>query len=721
MSLHLGTNAAGDPIEFPPAGLLRHAVCLGSSGSGKTVACKAMVEELLRAGIPGIAIDPQGDIACLGLAGDPAQLAEKGVDATRLAEFQAKAEVVVWTPASSSGVPLAVNPLDALAEKTRARNPEDRVRALSGIAQQIAGVIGYDLDTDDGRGAAAGLHLALDHIAAAGLDVRRFEQLADFLGEPPEAIGESLAKVLPERKREQLRRRLSLVAMGPQQLLFGLGTPLSIDTLLGLDHTATPGKTRVSVIYLNCLHGQAEKEFLVAQVAQALYDWMLDHPSALPQAFFYLDEAAPFIPPIMKPACKDALSLLYKQARKYGIACIVASQNPGDLDYRCLAQFSTWFLGRLLVQQDVKKVEAVIRSLAGADTERIVTALPSLAPCHFRLLSPDHWKQVVELKIRWLYTAHRTLDEEAIGAVTPPAVKAVLLRLAAAAAPVARAAKAAAPAAEPAPAEVEDEPAPEEEADLEPPPLGLPERLESHLVHSRRAWTVVELSGELDAPEAAVRRALKAIATKIAVERGGRCNYYWARRYKFFPDRGVTGPVKVAKLVVYERDAMATATRDRASFFGLIGPTLGPAEFAHLPLWQIALTVVVEKGILFWREFKRRGEYLYFDATTGHILVATSNGIELKSVVDTDPAQIRDLDDVASFEERTPDEVGLTRKSLGGFLSEREVASKVARKYPVTVEGCQLVFLPYWRFPVPGGAPLAIDGVLGRPFRPPIA
>ena len=48
----------------------RHFACFGSSGSGKTVVCKVMIEELARRGIPIIAFDPQGDIASLALIED---------------------------------------------------------------------------------------------------------------------------------------------------------------------------------------------------------------------------------------------------------------------------------------------------------------------------------------------------------------------------------------------------------------------------------------------------------------------------------------------------------------------------------------------------------------------------------------------------------------------------------------------------------------------------
>ena len=50
-------------ITVPAAALLRHMLALGSSGSGKTVLSKVVVEECARQGVAAICIDPQGDIA----------------------------------------------------------------------------------------------------------------------------------------------------------------------------------------------------------------------------------------------------------------------------------------------------------------------------------------------------------------------------------------------------------------------------------------------------------------------------------------------------------------------------------------------------------------------------------------------------------------------------------------------------------------------------------
>ena len=45
-----------------------------------------------------------------------------------------------------------------------------------------------------------------------------------------------------------------------------------------------------------------------------------------------------------------------KQARAYGVGCVLATQNPMDLDYRALSNAGTWWLGRLQTDADRARV-----------------------------------------------------------------------------------------------------------------------------------------------------------------------------------------------------------------------------------------------------------------------------------------------------------------------------------------------------------------------------
>ncbi|MEM9458167.1 MAG: helicase HerA-like domain-containing protein [Myxococcota bacterium] len=414
--LSLGRRRDDDePVELPMRALLRHAMALGSSGSGKTVLCKVLVEEVVRHGLPVLCIDPQGDLCSLALdPTDPQALREHGIDPGRAEAFAERADVVVFTPASTTGIGLSADPVDLGLEGMR---EAERTHAITRTAAILTGLLGYDPESDDGTGLTAVLDRSVQELVAQGRAGGGLAALGEYLHALPPRVEEEFDRYLDRRKVGTARQRLARLDVGARRMLFHQGAPIDIDMLLGRGAHAVPGRTRVAVIYLNTLHGQEDKDFFVATLVDRLYAWMLRNPSAQPQAMFYIDEVAPFVPPVRKPAAKPGLQLLFKQARKYGVCCLMATQNPGDVDYKSMAQFGTWALGRLTTRQDLKKVEPTLKSLVPTSCDRVVGALPSLGPGQFVLISPDHHATPQALGVRWLLTPHETLDEERIEAL----------------------------------------------------------------------------------------------------------------------------------------------------------------------------------------------------------------------------------------------------------------------------------------------------------------
>ncbi len=416
--LWLGQRADdGEALRLDPSALLRHVMALGSSGSGKTVFCKALVEEAVLAGIPAICVDPQGDLCSLAAASSAEELAAHGIDPALAAAFAERAEVVVFTPGSSRGVPLCADPVDG---GLAALEGAARVEAITRTAAVVVGLLGFNLDSDDGAGLAAVIDRAL-HEVASGPSPSLLALTEHLVAAEGDGFA-AYARYLDPRKIRLACQRLARLEVGARRALFHDGVPIDVDVLLGRDPRApvAPGKTRVAIVYLNTLHQQEDKDFFVAALTDRLYQWMLSHPSPTPQALFYIDEVAPFVPPVRKPACKEGLSLLFKQARKYGLACLMATQNPGDVDYKAMAQFGTWALGRLTTRQDRKKVEPTVKSLAPDDADAVLDALPSAKPGELVLLSPDQLGAPVSLRARWLMTRHETWTEERVEAHTEP-------------------------------------------------------------------------------------------------------------------------------------------------------------------------------------------------------------------------------------------------------------------------------------------------------------
>ena len=55
------------------------------------------------------------------------------------------------------------------------------------------------------------------------------------------------------------------------------------------------------------------------------------------RAIFYMDEIFGYFPPTANPPSKPPMLTLLKQARAFGVGCVLATQNPVDLDYKGLS------------------------------------------------------------------------------------------------------------------------------------------------------------------------------------------------------------------------------------------------------------------------------------------------------------------------------------------------------------------------------------------------
>ena len=415
--LQLGNTKDGE-FKLPSKILQRHLGCFGSSGSGKTVASKVLIEELAVSGVPVIAFDPQGDIASLAMPEEDNILKEKGIDLDKRKDFVDNVEVLVWTPGINKGLPICINPLQF--NDIEDLSSQDRTRLFSVTAKNIVSLIGYDLGHDDGKTAEAILETVFNYTSSSKIELSNFSDLSAILSDPPDVVLDVVKGVASAKFLDGLVRKINLLSVGSRKLIFQNGMPANIDVLIGKD--GPTNKTRVSVIYLNALHTAEEKEFFIASIAQSLYRWMLKNPlkggqDGL-QCALFLDEIAPYIPPVKKPACKETLELIFRQGRKYGVSCIIATQSPGDVDYKAIGQFSSFTLGTLNTKQDIANVKRRLESVAPKEVDFIVKKLPALQPGEFLFVSPDAFDSVQELSVRWLLTKHTVVSEDQLKGLT---------------------------------------------------------------------------------------------------------------------------------------------------------------------------------------------------------------------------------------------------------------------------------------------------------------
>lgn len=195
--LFVGKQIEGDErFTLSPKRLRTHGVVVGMTGSGKTGLCLVLLEELVRAGVPIIAIDPKGDLQNLGLVfpelgagdfapwaaadADPAALADRwktglggwGLGTEQVAELRSKMDFTVYTPGSEAGVPIDL--LGAFERPSPAilDDPEARRDLVSDTVLGLLQLVGHSADpfTDP---AHVVLSRILDDAWAAGAGQRR--------------------------------------------------------------------------------------------------------------------------------------------------------------------------------------------------------------------------------------------------------------------------------------------------------------------------------------------------------------------------------------------------------------------------------------------------------------------------------------------------------------------------------------------------------------------
>ncbi len=721
--LFIGTDRAepGRAIHLSSKTLLRHAMSLGSSGSGKTVFCKAITEEVLRAGIPAICIDPQGDLCSLALRlQDTEFLREKGVDPALATELQQRIDPVIFTPASRKGVALSADPVSG--DVTDLPSSE-RVYAVTGMATMIVSLLGYDLDSDDGAGLTAVFDRALTGLDKRGQFPRTLDDFTRWLINLDDAGRDEYTRYLDARKLEQACQKLARLDVGARRLLFHEGLSLDIDLLLGRGEraAAVPGKTRLSVIYLNTLNSQEDKEFFVAALTERLYAWMLRNPSSAPQVLFYIDEVAPFIPPVRKPACKPALSLMFKQARKYGVSCLMATQNPADVDYKAMAQFGTWALGRLTTRQDMAKVQPTVKALDPVQVDQIMTELPALKPGQFILISPDNFDSTRRLQTRWLLTPHETLDddriERAVDELCRDRFDELEARLQRAEVQNTSESAALAETAEEIAEEIDEEIDEEvdEEVDEESDDesgSGAADGTDPDLAvwDSQLARAASLSAGEYAArarigPGAARARLRKLVAAGLARHfKQGRTTRYWSLASGLRPDIGLDQPVNVlvARVSLNDVERKARDLRGRSALFGLIGDDeqLEKAEAEHRLVVQVGFTEKVTRMFfkrLFGPSHDEMVDFIYLHPFSLKIVqYDAGRGITLAEKPAEYASRIVDFDGMATFQKLLPAGLRIREQDLRTRKPDDVIKASFKRRFQATPRTIRAVFLPVW-------------------------
>jgi hypothetical protein len=390
----LDSRARGEaPVLYDSRDLVTHGMIIGMTGSGKTGLGIGLLEEAAIDGVPAIAIDPKGDLGNLlltfpslspddfrpwinedearrkGLEPDAYAaeqaalwrrgLAEWGQDASRIAKLRDAADLVIHTPGSSAGRSISIlRSFDAPPPEI----VDDSELFAERVSTSVSGLLSL-------AGVAADPVRSREHVLLStivGESWRTGESLdlgaliARIITPPMSRIGVlDMESFYPSAQRFDLATRLNNLLAAPGFASWLEGEPLDVGRLL----YAPSGKPQIAIVSIAHL-ADAERMFFVSLLFNQVLGWMRRQPGTTSlRALLYMDEVAGYMPPVANPPSKPPLLTLLKQARAFGLGVVLATQNPGDLDYKGLSNLGTWWIGRLQTDRDKSKV---LQGLEGA-------------------------------------------------------------------------------------------------------------------------------------------------------------------------------------------------------------------------------------------------------------------------------------------------------------------------------------------------------------------
>ena len=356
----------GRLVAVPLEHLRRHTVIFAGSGSGKTVLVRRLIEECALKGVSAVVLDPNNDLARLGLAWPEPPPGWLAGDAGKAATYLRDTEVVVWTPRLTAGRPLSFAPLAGLGDV--ADDPDEFGIALDNVVAALvprAGLPGSGARLSQGR---AVLKEALSaYVRGGGGDLQGFLGYLSALpaGVSRLASGEKLAADIAQTL---------LAETVNDPLLGGAGEAVDPAVLL---QPASGRRARVSVISLAGLPNDEQRQHFVNQLQMALFAWVRKHPAGDRPlgGLFVMDEAQTFAPSAGRAATTDSTLALASQARKYGLGLVFATQAPKGLHNRIPGNATTQFFGLLNAPVQI----AAAREMAaqkGGDAQGIARLRP---------------------------------------------------------------------------------------------------------------------------------------------------------------------------------------------------------------------------------------------------------------------------------------------------------------------------------------------------------
>ena len=352
------TDRRAEKVSLSAGELTRHAAFIGAPGSGKTTVALGLIEQLLLQGIPAILIDRKGDLCVYARPGMSIRDELDGPLAERGEQLRRHVEIALYTPRRSDGRPLSIAAVPA---GLGALPGLERRQASRFAASALAGMMNYGNRKRD-QSLLAILDRAIDLLSQEHpQDPVPIESLLSFIGDHDTTLVDEVGR-LDVKLFDKLVQDLETLRLNHGDLLAARGEPLEIEALFGLGRHAKPGKTRLSIISTKFLGSSQDVQFWIAQFVMEVGRWIsrAPAPDGTLQAVLMFDEADLYLPAVRQPASKQPMEHLLRRARSAGLGLLLATQSPGDFDYRCRDNIRTWFVGQVKETNSLAKMKPML-------------------------------------------------------------------------------------------------------------------------------------------------------------------------------------------------------------------------------------------------------------------------------------------------------------------------------------------------------------------------
>ncbi len=403
--------------------LSTHTFVCGATGSGKTVTSKIIIEEALLNDIPVLAFDLKGDISSLiyplkfyaqekfdrfklgSLEKYYSNLEKYGYSRKTIESLKNKLKVNFYSPLGANGIPLGFSPIP--------KKPLDNDLIPSAKNFASSTLLSLIKSSKDFSIENAFIQALIDYFWNNNMELtglKGLKILISAITNPPiNSVGvRDVNDFISPQKRENLANLLNASFVSYKDFFQGVDIN-EMDKILG------EGRS-LNIIDLSQIQNFSMQSQIIALTAYSIFNWMkLKGQSEKPRLLVFIDEIGggggntsllppdPYFPPSKMP-----LRLLLRQGRAFGVSLILATQSPGDVDYKSLANCLTWFVGKLIRDRDRKKVLETAIDTFNGEVKNFENTISTVEKGNMILLQKSGYKV---FKCRWLLTPHKTLSK----------------------------------------------------------------------------------------------------------------------------------------------------------------------------------------------------------------------------------------------------------------------------------------------------------------------